>query len=115
MSRQSGSPNYRRRRLLRLSGEQNHRCCYCGTEVAFWRIWIRGGGNLLPDDPTIEHLVPIAEGGHKSSWENQAMACFRCNNLRGSQDPVEFFEERRWEVKYSTGPAAPKIKDIWRN
>ena len=51
--------------------------CYICGKTCDWndRRW----GNLGPDYPTIDHVVPLAKGGgHK--WENVRVACARCNS-----------------------------------
>ena len=47
-------------------------CCWC--EVA-----------LTPDDATIEHLKPRSKGGTDGT-SNLRLACFACNQARGSDD-----------------------------
>lgn len=37
---------------------------------------------------TLEHIVPISQGGTHDLW-NLALACFQCNNVRGSSR-IEF-------------------------
>jgi hypothetical protein len=54
----------------RLSEAQGHRCCCCGKRM------IEAG--RLDDRPTLEHIVPLSEGGEDTP-ANLAVACFRCN------------------------------------
>lgn len=64
-------PN-RRNLLLR----DDHTCQYCG--------------HLGPaSDLTIDHVVPVSRGGAASSWENQVVACRRCNWRKGDRLPDE--------------------------
>lgn len=64
-------PN-RRNLLLR----DDHTCQYCG--------------HLGPaSDLTIDHVVPVSRGGAASSWENQVVACRRCNWRKGDHLPEE--------------------------
>jgi hypothetical protein len=78
------------RRRARLSGEQNHRCCYCGTETH-----LDGDGD--PDKrATVEHVEPLVTGG-ANEWSNLAMACSRCNTLRGAVGWLEFFNWKPWK------------------
>ncbi|MCZ7645221.1 MAG: HNH endonuclease [Planctomycetota bacterium] len=37
---------------------------------------------------TIDHLIPRSRGG-KTTWENVALACVRCNTRKGSRTPEE--------------------------
>jgi 5-methylcytosine-specific restriction endonuclease McrA len=55
---------------------QNHRCCYCGHRT----------NEEAPGSqhrPTVEHIVPVRHGGTNDP-ANLVMACYRCNQLRGS-------------------------------
>ena len=38
---------------------------------------------------TIDHVVPVSRGGHPDSWENQVVACRRCNWRKASSRPEE--------------------------
>jgi 5-methylcytosine-specific restriction endonuclease McrA len=50
-------------------------CQYCGA-----------GGGLA--EMTIDHVVPRSRGGgHR--WENVALACPRCNRIKGARTPAE--------------------------
>ena len=49
-----------------------HRCQYCGT----------------PDELTLDHVLPKSRGG-KTSWDNLATACKRCNSRKGDYTPDE--------------------------
>ena len=64
-------PN-RRNLLLR----DDHTCQYCGH---------RGQAQEL----TIDHVVPVSRGGAPSSWENQVVACRRCNGRKADRLPEE--------------------------
>jgi 5-methylcytosine-specific restriction endonuclease McrA len=90
----------RRTRVWKLSEQQNHRCCYCGTDT-----WIGDGTGEFkyPFEPdrlphhhpsqkaTGDHLIPLSEGG-KDALDNMIMACTRCNTKRGVRPAMEFFE-----------------------
>ncbi len=65
----------KKRMLDRLSAEQNHRCCHCGKRT--------NEAARREDRPTIEHVIPRAFGG-TDDYGNLAMACFACNNARGT-------------------------------
>ncbi len=64
-------PN-RRNLLLR----DDHTCQYCG---------VRG----TPAELTIDHVVPVSRGGAPSTWENQVVACKRCNGRKANHLPSE--------------------------
>jgi hypothetical protein len=64
-------PN-RRNLLLR----DEHCCQYCGIHAA-------------PPELTIDHVIPVSRGGNPSSWENQVVACKRCNSRKANHLPAE--------------------------
>lgn len=90
----------RRIRVWKLSEQQNHHCCYCGTDT-----WIGDGTGEFkyPFEPdrlphhqesqkaTGDHIEPLSKGG-KDSIANMVMACNRCNTKRGVRPAMEFFE-----------------------
>lgn len=53
----------------------NYTCQYCGR---------------MPPrkDLTVDHILPRSRGG-KTTWENVATACERCNGRKGSRTPTE--------------------------
>lgn len=58
-----------KRRLMRLSGKQNHRCCFCGGETTF------DGFQL--NTPRTEYIIPEIFGGTDHEL-NTVMACSAC-------------------------------------
>jgi 5-methylcytosine-specific restriction endonuclease McrA len=64
-------PN-RRNLLLR----DDHACQYCGFV---------GPASEL----TIDHVVPVSRGGAPNTWENQVVACKRCNWRKANRIPEE--------------------------
>ncbi|MGH7609486.1 MAG: HNH endonuclease [Candidatus Dormibacteria bacterium] len=69
------------RRLLRpnrrnLLLRDEHRCQYCGVQAVAAEL-------------TIDHVVPVSRGGEPSSWENQVVACKRCNGRKANHLPAE--------------------------
>ncbi len=91
----------RRRKLLRCSEQQNHRCCYCGVLTWHPSYGETGSKRRLA---TLEHVEARAVGG-TDNMNNLSMACSRCNNDRGDQyDAVEYYEMvvgLRPKVKFS--------------
>lgn len=67
-----------------LSEAQNHRCCYCHE--------------LFSDDresplyATWEHVIPRSHGG-TDALSNFVLACYTCNNTRGSSYSAEDFSK----------------------
>ncbi len=49
-----------------------HRCVYCGTH----------------EELTLDHVLPKSRGG-RTSWDNLATACKRCNTRKGDCTPEE--------------------------
>jgi CRISPR/Cas system Type II protein with McrA/HNH and RuvC-like nuclease domain len=77
---------YKKKLILRLSGEQNHRCAYCGQHMTLPRNSSRDNGMRM----TIDHVIPVSEGG-EDTWENVVAACADCNSIRQSKPADEFF------------------------
>lgn len=50
----------------------SHQCQYCGSKKAL----------------TLDHVLPKSRGG-KSTWDNLATACQRCNSYKGDKTPSE--------------------------
>jgi hypothetical protein len=100
----------RRRKLLRLSEQQRHRCCYC--ERLTWMFAKKVQSSLVNFQPdrrpgmtkalmaTMEHIVAISDGGTEHD-SNLAMACYRCNTLRGNAvSALEFCEIMHDSARY---------------
>lgn len=49
------------------------------------------GQQLLFEDMTLDHIVPLSMGG-EDSMKNLQAACFDCNKLKGNILPSEFME-----------------------
>ena len=58
-----------RQNVFKRDGQQ---CLYCGSKK----------------DLTLDHVVPKSRGG-KSTWNNLATACKKCNSLKGNKTPEE--------------------------
>jgi len=67
----------------KIAAWQNHRCYLCGR--TFRKITCRHD-EKLPDGPTIEHIVPRAQGG--GGLGNIAIAHRRCNTRKGMNTPT---------------------------
>lgn len=80
----------RRKKLVKLSEAQNHRCCYCGCKTWLYEME-RTAGLSKGQMATIEHVVAQTHGG-TDNFFNTVMCCSRCNTLRGChEDAFEFF------------------------
>lgn len=64
-----------------LSEAQNHRCCYCGSEMI--EPPVNSPYPYNPRHASIEHLTPVSRGG-RNSFDNLAAACIDCNCRRPS-------------------------------
>ena len=69
--------NARNKAKLQLVWEHGKRCAICGKKIK----------DL--DDLTIDHIVPLAEGG-KNVYENYQLAHKACNEAKGKMLPREF-------------------------
>lgn len=58
------------------------RCVYCGTTLGL-------------DIATLDHVYPLSRGGTHDPG-NLVAACERCNQLKGSLLPAEFFARFPW-------------------
>lgn len=58
------------------------RCSYCGEEM------VRRTGERGPKAYTIDHIVPVAQGG-SDDITNLAAACRTCNNEKGAARPSD--------------------------
>lgn len=58
------------RRNLLLRDENS--CQYCGK-------------TMPPSQLSVDHVVPTSRGGSSRSWENQVIACRRCNGRKGNR------------------------------
>jgi len=63
----------------RLLSLQKNKCAVC-------RKSLRGGYHL-------DHIIPLARGG-KNIDSNIQLTCQKCNQEKGSKDPIQFMQER---------------------
>ena len=64
-----------KQRVLR---RDRYRCRFCGKRG-------NGGGNPL----TVDHIFPLARGGHPEKTANLVTACRRCNQYKANRTPEE--------------------------
>jgi 5-methylcytosine-specific restriction endonuclease McrA len=57
-------------------------CCYCKTPNLVREINDPCDKEQLKTLATIEHIIPLSQGGHKYEKSNCTVACFPCNNKR---------------------------------
>ena len=65
------------RRLLRANRRNlllrdDNTCQYCGKSMPASQL-------------SVDHVVPTSRGGSGRSWENQVIACRRCNGRKGNR------------------------------
>lgn len=79
--------------LKRLYKRDKGICYICGCKCD-WNSWnVSDKGNKYPGNlyPTIEHVIPVSEGG-LHSWDNVRLACWKCNLDKGASyikvDPI---------------------------
>lgn len=80
-------------KLRRLCEAQNHRCAYCLMPLAYAIINNRIVCSTGNKRPTIDHFIPLSEGG-KNKERNMVAACYRCNNKKKSTNSLQFYKER---------------------
>jgi 5-methylcytosine-specific restriction endonuclease McrA len=65
------------RRMLRANRRNlllrdDNTCQYCGKSMPSSQL-------------SVDHVVPTSRGGSSRSWENQVIACRRCNGRKGNR------------------------------
>ena len=65
------------RRMLRANRRNlllrdDNSCQYCGKTMPASQL-------------SVDHVVPTSRGGSSRSWENQVIACRRCNGRKGNR------------------------------
>jgi 5-methylcytosine-specific restriction endonuclease McrA len=74
---------YNKRHVKRATFRDcGRRCVYCGTLLGI-------------ENATLDHVFPLSRGGDHAPG-NLVAACHTCNQLKGSQLPVEFFARHPW-------------------
>lgn len=68
--------------LREVADRDGWRCHLCGNAVPDRPFKSR------PHDATIDHLIPLANDG-QHTWDNVALAHFRCNSQRGATGPAQ--------------------------
>lgn len=61
-----------------IYGKANGYCQLCGRKIAF-------------EDMTIDHIIPLANGG-SNAMENTQAACLICNRFKANIYPDQFFD-----------------------
>lgn len=69
-----------KRQRLDAMIRQGNRCYWCKEFMTM----PQSGDEQRPTDATLEHLVPIADGGSKKA-KNVVAACMKCNTARPTE------------------------------
>src|ERR1700719_1561322 len=64
------------------------KCYFCGRDTKPSLGW-----SYRPEFATVEHLIPRSKGG--AGPENLVLACFGCNQKKGSMMPEEFMNTKK--------------------
>lgn len=84
-----------------LRQRQGKRCFYCRCLMGPW-------GSGQKREATIDHYIPIANGG-SDERSNLVAACKVCNEAKADMDPDDFIETLRlFERHYATPNPAPE-------
>lgn len=78
----------------RKDRRRDNRCLDCLRSIPLAALMLMHGGLCVlcgneAVEPTLEHLTPISRGG-RHEWSNVAVACRRCNVLKGQRTIVEW-------------------------
>lgn len=80
-----------RRKVLK---RDDYTCIFCGVSSGE----VRNGKVLNHGDFTVDHLIPVSQGGG-NTWGNTACACYRCNHRKRDRTPNQAGMKLRWEPK----------------
>jgi 5-methylcytosine-specific restriction endonuclease McrA len=94
---QGRSPGRSKRR--RLIHRDDSRCQYCGQRCS-WEVPMDNASFL-----TIDHIIPVSRGGHRTSDVNMVVACVLCNSLKADRMPWEI---DMWPLNGLGGCWAPR-------
>jgi 5-methylcytosine-specific restriction endonuclease McrA len=98
---------YSRRRLIIQLAVRDGKCCtYCHRPVKF--MWEKGMKSTNHNLATFEHKKTKSSGGRRT-LKNGLLACFTCNNLRGTQD-ISVFLKRLADVGGDPMALRAKVK-----
>jgi hypothetical protein len=65
-----------------LFGRDGEHCAYCNAKLSH-------------KTATIDHVIPISQGGSRGSLLNMVLACSNCNNVKTDKDLIEYLRSRK--------------------
>ena len=72
-------------------------CGICGQPVDF------GMKYPHPLSPCIDHIIPVARGGHPSDIDNLQLAHWKCNREKSDKLPEDLIEEKNEKTDDENG------------
>ena len=79
--RRCGSWRKFRKRYIEMRKEENTFICdYCSCDL------IEGKDPPVHNSVTLDHKIPLGSGGGLKDWNNFALACLSCNNIKGDKE-----------------------------
>lgn len=81
----------RKKLLTRVLARDGSKCHYCLREDL---VAGQGAGIVEPNTMTLDRIIPGAVGG-RYVYDNVVIACFKCNNDRGTNQYDYFFQKTR--------------------
>jgi 5-methylcytosine-specific restriction endonuclease McrA len=82
-----------KKRRAQLFEKQNGLCFYCGRPMT--KVKHKGDGNPKNSSLTLEHIIPLEDGG-TNRLENLAASCYDCNNKKHRR---RMQEKQAWGAK----------------
>lgn len=75
-----------RRHLIAQAKAANTPCLYCGQAIDYT-------SHGQPNSAEVDHLHPVALGGHNTSINNLTIACRTCNRRKSNKPVAQLFRE----------------------
>lgn len=76
--------------LLNLLEKQEQRCYYCGQHIKIFDQTLKEKHGTPTNSATVDHVIPISNGGDSTSLDNLVAACHVCNTIKGSMPVCDF-------------------------